>query len=495
MDPARRAGQRARSCDGVRGKRKRQGPRRQLPDVDRPRRRPKRCAAPRSTCRVRRLPPPKPGEYYWVDLEGLRVVNVEGVDFGTVSHLFATGANDVLVARWRARAHDPVRAAATYVDQRGLRGRRGRRSTGIRISEPAIARIFRMRIDVVTPVPRIHRPVRRASAWSGGRSERGLLSLHGWNPRDYAEGNYRRVDDRPFGGGPGMVMLIDPLRAALDAAPRGRPGAGQGHLPEPAGRAADPGQGSRTGRPRAALILLCGRYEGIDERLIEAEVDEELSIGDYVLSGGELAAAVVIDAVGPAAGGRASDAESAAQDSFEDGLLDCPHYTRPVEHELGTACRRCCCPATTPRSPAGAGSRPWAGPGCAGRTCWTRPALSKADRKLLDAFRRASRDRRSGTEPATTPAKPPSQSLARKNAAIMRGFVPPLHPMPDAGPRALALQLIQQALSHEQALAPHAPAEFRSRTDPAQAAGLRPRRHRRRQRQGQGRQPRTRPGL
>ena len=191
-----------------------------------------------------------------------------------------------------------------------------------------------MRIDLISLFPEF---VAQCAGFGvvGRAQERGLLSVHGWNPRDYAEGNYRRVDDRPFGGGPGMVMLIDPLRAAIRAA-----------------RAADPAPVkvvylSPQSRPltqtivrelaaRERLVLLCGRYEGVDERLVAAEVDEELSIGDYVLSGGELAAAVVVDAVARLQDGALNDAESAAQDSFEaDGLLDCPHYTRPVEHELG----------------------------------------------------------------------------------------------------------------------------------------------------------------
>ncbi len=192
-----------------------------------------------------------------------------------------------------------------------------------------------MRIDVITLFPEFI--AQCAGLGVVGRAqERGLVSVHGWNPRDHAEGNYRRVDDRPFGGGPGMVMLIDPLRAAIVAA-----------------RAADPAPValaylSPQGAPltqakvrelagRERLLLLCGRYEGVDERLLAAEVDEEISIGDYVLSGGELAAAVVIDAVSRLQEGALNDAGSAAQDSFgSDGLLDCPHYTRPVEHALGT---------------------------------------------------------------------------------------------------------------------------------------------------------------
>src|SRR5690606_20007084 len=195
-----------------------------------------------------------------------------------------------------------------------------------------------MRIDVVSLFPEFvaqmagHGVVGRASA-------RGLLSIHGGNPRDYAEGNYRRVDDRPFGGGPGMVMLVDPLRACLAAARAADPAPAHVAYLSPQGRVLDQAKVRElAARPR--LLLLCGRYEGVDERLLAAEVDEEISIGDYVLSGGELAAAVLVDAVARLQPGALNDAESAAQDSFGEDpgglrLLDCPHYTRPVEHELG----------------------------------------------------------------------------------------------------------------------------------------------------------------
>jgi len=183
-----------------------------------------------------------------------------------------------------------------------------------------------MRIDVVTLFPEF---IRQSAALGvvGRAGERGLLQVEAWNPRDYATDNYRRVDDRPFGGGPGMLMLAEPLGACLAAA--------RAASPEPAPVVYLSPQGERltqrrvrdlAARPR--LILLCGRYEGLDERFIEREVDLELSIGDYVLSGGELGAAVVIDAVGRLQEGALNHAQSAAQDSFEDGLLDCPHYTR-----------------------------------------------------------------------------------------------------------------------------------------------------------------------
>jgi tRNA (guanine37-N1)-methyltransferase len=191
-----------------------------------------------------------------------------------------------------------------------------------------------MRIDVVTLFPGfIHNCAEVGVVGRAG--ERGLLAIEAWNPRDYAPGNYRRVDERPFGGGPGMLMMIDPLRDCLQAARAAAPEPARVIYLSPQGAPLTQGKVRElAAMPR--LILLCGRYEGVDERFLAAEVDEELSIGDYVLSGGELAAAVVIDAVGRLQEGALNHAESATQDSFEGGLLDCPHYTRPVEHALGT---------------------------------------------------------------------------------------------------------------------------------------------------------------
>ena len=242
-----------------------------------------------------------------------------------------------------------------------------------------------MRIDVMTLFPDF---IAQAAAVGvvGRAQERGLLSLHGWNPRDYAAGGYRRVDDRPFGGGPGMVMLLEPLRACLEAVRAADP------VPAPVIYMSPQGAPltQKKVRELAALprmILLCGRYEGVDERFLQAEVDEELSIGDYVLSGGELAAAVVIDAVGRLQKGALNDAESAIQDSFEgDGLLDCPHYTQPSSHPLGDV------PAVL-RSGDHAAIARWRRQQALGRTWLRRPdlldeaGLSKADRILLDAFR------------------------------------------------------------------------------------------------------------
>ena len=242
-----------------------------------------------------------------------------------------------------------------------------------------------MRFDIVSLFPEFVAQV-AAHGVVGRAGERGLLSLHGWNPRDYAAGNYRRVDDRPFGGGPGMVMLIDPLRAAVQAARNAHPAPAKLIYLSPQGRRLD----QATVRELAAqprLILLCGRYEGVDERLLAAEVDEELSIGDYVLSGGELAAAVLVDAVARLLEGALNDAESALQDSFEgDGLLDCPHYTRPVEHALGSV-------PDVLLSGNHAQIARWRRMQALGRTWQRRPdlldetALSRTDRALLDEFR------------------------------------------------------------------------------------------------------------
>jgi len=166
----------------------------------------------------------------------------------------------------------------------------------------------------------------------------GRLTLQSWNPRDFTEDNYRRVDDRPYGGGPGMVMLIEPLRRAIvaaraEAAARGL--AAPVIYLSPQGRRLDqPGvQELVAAHGEQGVILLCGRYEGIDERLIAREVDAEWSIGDYVLSGGELPAMVMIDAMARLLPGVLNTGASADEDSFTDGLLDCPHYTRPEVYE------------------------------------------------------------------------------------------------------------------------------------------------------------------
>ncbi|TXH66568.1 MAG: tRNA (guanosine(37)-N1)-methyltransferase TrmD [Thermomonas sp.] len=242
-----------------------------------------------------------------------------------------------------------------------------------------------MRFDIVSLFPEFVAQL-AAHGVVGRAGERGLLSIHGWNPRDHAEGNYRRVDDRPFGGGPGMVMLVDPLRSAIDAARTADPAPARVVYLSPQGQRLTQAKVRELAvQPR--LILLCGRYEGVDERLLQHEVDEEISIGDYVLSGGELAAAVLVDAVARLQDGALNDAESALQDSFEgDGLLDCPHYTRPLEHELGSV------PEVLLSGNHAAIAR-WRRQQSLGRTWLRRPELlddarlTKSDRQLLEAFR------------------------------------------------------------------------------------------------------------
>jgi tRNA (guanine37-N1)-methyltransferase len=186
-----------------------------------------------------------------------------------------------------------------------------------------------VRVDVVTLFPEMVETLLRFGV-TGRAVERGLLTVATWDPRDDTHDRHRTVDDRPYGGGPGMVMKVQPLRDTLRRARQAVEPRGRTIYLSPQGRSlTQDGVRELAAEPR--LILLAGRYEGIDERLIEAEVDEEWSIGDYVLSGGELAALVVIDAVARLLPGALNDRESAEQDSFMDGLLDCPHYTRPEE--------------------------------------------------------------------------------------------------------------------------------------------------------------------
>jgi tRNA (guanine37-N1)-methyltransferase len=165
---------------------------------------------------------------------------------------------------------------------------------------------------------------------TGRAVERGLLEVGVCNPRDYTSDRHQTVDDRPYGGGPGMVMKVAPLRQAIATARKRAGAAARVVYLSPQGRPLDQAGAQRL-MQTAALVLIAGRYEGIDERVIEAEVDEELSIGDYVLSGGELPALVLIDALARLIPGALGDEDSAAQDSFMHGLLDCPHYTRPEE--------------------------------------------------------------------------------------------------------------------------------------------------------------------
>lgn len=186
-----------------------------------------------------------------------------------------------------------------------------------------------MKIQVITLFPEEFEPLIDLGV-TGRGIRQGKVRLELLNPRDFARDRRHTVDDRPYGGGPGMVMAVEPLRSAIRAARDAAGSKAQVSLLSPQGRRINQAVVREMAR-RKHLILVCGRYEGIDERLIELEVDEEWSVGDYVLSGGELAAAVIIDAITRLVPGVLGDEQSAQQDSFTDGLLDCQHYTRPEE--------------------------------------------------------------------------------------------------------------------------------------------------------------------
>ncbi len=187
-----------------------------------------------------------------------------------------------------------------------------------------------MRFDVVTLFPEMFAPF-LVTGVTRRAFESGLVDVHLANLRDYATGNYRRVDDRPFGGGPGMVMTAEPLAQCLAAIQQARGAQAPVVVFSPAGRPLDHAAVERWSASQGA-VLICGRYEGVDQRFIDAHVTEHISLGDFVLSGGEIPAMALLDAVARLQPGVLGDQESHVQDSFNpalDGLLDCPHYTRP----------------------------------------------------------------------------------------------------------------------------------------------------------------------
>jgi len=187
-----------------------------------------------------------------------------------------------------------------------------------------------MWLGVISLFPDMFRAITEHGV-TGRAVKQQLLEFHCWNPRDFTTDKHKTVDDRPYGGGPGMLMMVEPLRQAIHAAKAAAEQAGQEakviYL-SPQGRKLEQ-SGVKELAQNQALILVAGRYEGIDERIIKTEIDEEWSIGDYVLTGGELPAMTLIDAVVRFVPGVLGHAASAEQDSFSDGLLDCPHYTRP----------------------------------------------------------------------------------------------------------------------------------------------------------------------
>jgi tRNA (guanine37-N1)-methyltransferase len=261
------------------------------------------------------------------------------------------------------------------------------------VFEPLKAWISVFQFDVITLFPQMFDAVTGCGV-SGRARDQGLYELALWNPREFAANSYRTVDDRPYGGGPGMVMMAEPLAKSIAAARERQKNAGVQDTRvvylSPQGRVLN----HRAVMKLAAgggLVLLAGRYEGVDERLIGRHVDDEISIGDYVLSGGELAAMVVIDSIVRQLPGALGDAESANQDSFVDGLLDCPHYTRPESYEGGTV------PAVL-LSGNHADIARWRLKQALGRTWQRRPdlldqrALSDEERALLEEFMKEDRE-------------------------------------------------------------------------------------------------------
>ena len=250
-----------------------------------------------------------------------------------------------------------------------------------------------MRIDVVTLFPDM---VTQACGHgiTGRALAKGLWRLGVWNPRDFATDAHRTVDDRPYGGGPGMVLMAEPVSRALAAA---RGAGNTGGAPRRT-LYLSPAGAPLTHRAVMELangpgcVLLAGRYEGIDERVLERHVDDEVSIGDFVVSGGELPALLVIDAIVRQLPGALNDADSAQQDSFADGLLDCPHYTRPETYDG----RRV---PEVLLSGNHAAIRRWRLKEALGRTWQRRPdllarrELSAEEEKLLDEFRDQGRPR------------------------------------------------------------------------------------------------------
>ena len=190
-----------------------------------------------------------------------------------------------------------------------------------------------MRFDVITLFPELFAPFLTTGVTRRAYESK-QVDVRLWSPRDFAEGNYRRIDDRPFGGGPGMVMMAEPLAKCLAAIKAERTGA-KVVLFSPIGRKLDHAA-VETWSASEGAVLVCGRYEGIDQRFIDQHVDVQVSVGDFVLSGGEIAAMALLDAVARLQPGVLGDEDSHQFDSFNpalDGLLDCPHYTRPEEWE------------------------------------------------------------------------------------------------------------------------------------------------------------------
>jgi tRNA (guanine37-N1)-methyltransferase len=243
--------------------------------------------------------------------------------------------------------------------------------------------------DVITIFPEMFEALSRHGITRRALEEK-RFEMKTWDPRDFTTDNYRRVDDRPYGGGPGMVMMAEPLQACIEAAKSRQQAAG---VASPKVLLMSP-QGERLDEAlvlelvaEPGLVLIAGRYEGVDERIVARSVDREVSIGDYVTSGGELPAMVVIDCVVRRLPGSLNDAESASQDSFSDGMLDWPHYTRPEQWQDARV------PEVLMSGNHAAIAR-WRRKQALGRTWDRRPdlvneaKLSREDRQLLEEYRR-----------------------------------------------------------------------------------------------------------
>lgn len=185
-----------------------------------------------------------------------------------------------------------------------------------------------LHLGVICLIPEILNALRYGI--TGRAVEQKLVKIDFWNPRDWASRPYRQVDDKPYGGGPGMVMMYEPLKKAILQARSQMPNPCKTIYLSPQGKVIDQNQLNQVASAQQSLLFIAGRYEGIDERILQHYVDEEWSLGDFVLSGGELAAAVLIDAITRLIPGSLGHLGSAQQDSFMNGILDCPHYTRPA---------------------------------------------------------------------------------------------------------------------------------------------------------------------
>ncbi len=240
-------------------------------------------------------------------------------------------------------------------------------------------------VGVITLFPQMFDAITQSGVTSRAVKQ-GLLQVKCWNPRDFTSDKHKTVDDRPYGGGPGMLMMVQPLTDAIRAAKQAAGGDVHTIYLSPQGRKLDQ-QGVQELARHLKLLLVAGRYEGIDERVIENEIDEEWSIGDYVLSGGELPAMTLIDAVSRLVPGVLGHEQSAEQDSFASGLLDCPHYTRPEVLDGKEV-------PPVLLSGHHENIRRWRLKQSLGRTWLRRPdmlnalALTKEQRKLLDEFQK-----------------------------------------------------------------------------------------------------------